>query len=140
MYPMRNYTYWGLMEVIVKKLEIMIMTFERAYNLMKSDKMFEEMFKHQYSPLHVEPIYNENDRFIGYKLRSKEHEKNDEWILDIIKSKKDQNIIIEDKRLLLKDPSKRNEIFVRDACFLCENIFFAVKKGMEIDDKILNIL
>ena len=120
-----------------------IMTFERAYNLMTSEEhkeKYEKMFNHPYSPLHVKPVY-ENNEFIGYKLRSKEHAENNEWVKDIINNcKNNPNVVIENAYLKLKDPSKRKEIFIQDACFLCENIFFAVKKGIEIDEDILDIL
>ncbi|WP_456473117.1 hypothetical protein [Methanocaldococcus sp.] len=122
---------------------IKIMTFERAYNLMTDEEhkeKYKEMLDHPYSPLHVMPIY-ENNMFVGYKLRSKEHAEKNQWIKDIIDNyENNPDIIIENDYLKLKDPSKRKEVFIQDACFLCDNIFFAVKSGMEIDDKILNIL
>lgn len=116
-----------------------ILTFERAYHCISLDKRFKEMMQRQDSPLHLEPIYDSRKTFIGYRLRSSEHEKNDEWILDVIKKKNDPNVEIKNKSLILRDPSKRKEIFLRDCCFFCKNIFFANEKGIDIDAHILNI-
>jgi hypothetical protein len=46
---------------------------------------------------------------------------------------------IKSKSLILKDDSKRREIFFRDCCFLCENGFYAEGKGIDIDENILEI-
>ena len=74
-------------------------------------------------------------------MRSTEHEKNGEWILDVIKKRNYPNVEIDlkNKTIILRDPSERKEIFLRDCCFLCENIFFAKGKGIDIDKEILNI-
>lgn len=116
-----------------------ILTFERAYHCFSLDRRFEEMMQRQDSPLHLEPIYDSRKTFIGYRLCSTEHEKNDEWILDVAKKKNDPKIEIKNESLILRNPSKRKEIFLRDCCFLCENIFFARGKGIDIEADILNI-
>jgi len=94
------------------------------------------------SPLYLKPIYDNGETFIGYKLRSTKHKEDDEWILDIVKDRNDPNVEIDlkNKTIILKNPSKRKEIFLRDCCFLCENIFFAKGKGIDIDKEILDIL
>ncbi len=117
-----------------------ILTFERAYHICSSDKQFEEMMQLQNSPLHLEPIYDDGKTFIGYKLRSTIHE-DDDWISDVIENKNDPNVEIDlkNKTIILKNSSKRKDIFLRDCCFLCENIFFARGKGIDIDENILNI-
>jgi len=114
------------------------LTFEKAYNTLSSDEQFKEMVMRKNSPLHLEPIYNETKTFIGYKLRSTEHEENNEWIFDVMKEK-NADVRIKGKMLILKDPSRRKEVFSRDCCFLCENIFFAEGKGIDIGDDILRI-
>jgi len=118
-----------------------ILTFEKAYHICSSDKRFKKMMQRQDSPLYLEPIYDSGKTFIGYKLRSTEHEKNDEWILDVIKKRNYPNVEIDlkNKAIILRNPSKRKEIFLGDCCFLCENIFFAKGKGIDIDKEILNI-
>ncbi len=117
-----------------------LFTFERAYHILSSDNQFKKMILDEYSPLHLEPLYDEKKSFIGYKLRSKEHEKDDKWILDIIENKNDPNVEIIDRLLILKEPSKRKEVFNVDCCFLCENIFYAKGKGIDIDKSIIGIL
>jgi len=115
-----------------------VLTFERAYNILSSKKEFKKMMEEEYSPLNLEPLYDRGT-FIGYKLRSKEHEKKNEWVLDVIKKKNNPDTILKEKTLLLEDPYKRNEVFIRDCVFLCENIFFAEGKGIDIDEGILSI-
>ena len=116
-----------------------ILTFEKAYNTFSKDSGFKKMMDEEESPLHLKPIYNNKGIFIGYKLKSTMHEENNEWILDIITRRDNSNVKLEGKSLILKDPSKRKETFVRDCVFCCENIFFATGKGIDIDDKILEI-
>jgi hypothetical protein len=116
-----------------------ILTFEKAYNTFSKDSRFKKMMDEEDSPLHLKPIYNNKGIFIGYKLRSTMHEKNNEWILDIITRRDNSNVKLEGKSLILKDPSKRKETFVRDCAFCCKNIFYANGKGIDIDDKILEI-
>jgi len=117
---------------------VKVLTFERAYNVLSSKKEFKKMIEEEDSPLHLEPIYK-GGTFVGYKLRSKEHENNSEWVMDVTKNETDPDVELEGKKLLLKDPSKRKEIFIRDCVFLCENIFFAEGKGIDIDEDILSI-
>jgi len=118
-----------------------ILTFEKAYHSCLSDKQFKKMMQQQGSPLNLEPIYDSRKTFIGYKLRSTEHKENDDWILDVIEKRNDPNVEIdfENKTMTLRNPSNRKEIFLRDCCFLCENIFFARGKGIDIKEDILNI-
>ena len=116
-----------------------ILTFEKAYNTFSKDSRFKKMMDEEDSPLHLKPIYDNKGIFIGYKLRSTMHGKDNDWILDIIAKRNNSNVKLEDKSLILKDPSKRKETFVGDCVFCCENIFFANGKGIDIDDKILEI-
>lgn len=106
-------------------------TFEDAYNIFSNNNEFPELFSDACSPLHVEPI-NEDGRF-GYKLRSKFHKKNNDWITDIVNSINDVDIK-GDKFLLNKDVPR--EKLVKDCCFTCENIFFAEGEGIEINNEI----
>ena len=117
---------------------VKVLTFERAYNILSSKKEFKKMMEEKYSPLHLEPIYK-GGTFVGYKLRSKEHEGDNKWVRDVIKRKDYPNVKLEGKSFCLKDLSKREEVFVRDCVFLCENVFFAEGKGIDIDEDILSI-
>jgi len=117
-------------------------TFEKMYNYMFNKKEFYGMLNHKKSPMHIEPKYNNNEGslFIGYKFRGTFHSENNSWILDITSKKNQPELEISNMNLILKNPSKRKEIFNRDCCFLCKNLFFANGKGIEIDSKILKFL
>jgi len=117
-----------------------IMTFERAFNEFINDKRFKEMIECKHSPLIVKPIYDVRGNFIGYERRSGEHKDNNVWVEDITGKKYNSEIIVNGDKLLLKNPSRRWEILTMDCCFICENIFFAEGKGIDIDEDIINIL
>lgn len=114
-----------------------LLTFERAFLVLQPQKAFEPMIRCSNSPLHLEPIFKEKT-FVGYKLRSKLHEKRNEWIADVI-DEKDRRVEIKENEILLKDPETRKDVFIKDCCFLCENLFFAEGKGLEIGQEILTI-
>lgn len=108
-----------------------LFTFEEAYNFFYNNNEFPELKSDAKSPLHLEPIYEDN-RF-GYKLISEFHKKNNFWVTDIVNSVKDVDII--GKKFLLKKGVSREKL-VKDCCFTCENIFFADGQGIEINDEI----
>lgn len=115
-----------------------VLTFKRAYDLLSGNAKFKEMVDDVESPLHLKPIRD------GYEHRSELHEEKErenEWVKDVIDKNKDiKHVEVKGNKLLLKDPSLRKDIFVRDCCFLCDNLFFAKGKGIDIDKRILNIL
>jgi len=113
-----------------------IFTFEHAYKRYFKKKEFQFLVNHNCSPLHVEPMYTNND-FQGYKLISKMHDKNNEWIEDIA-GKNNNGITINSKCFHLKDGYSR-DILRRDCCFICENIFFAEGKGIDIGNDLLHL-
>ena len=116
------------------------MTFEYAWNNLKEQK-YEKIrtnikFSEEY-PLHVKPIY-ENGIFIGYRHINKLHEKNNDWIRDLTSKRKGYSV--NGKIIKLNDVSERYEVFNRDCVILLENIFFANGRGIDVDEKILEIL
>lgn len=116
-----------------------LFTYERAYNeFWKTNSKFKKMLSEEFSPLNLKPIY-EDGSFVGYRLHNSLHEENNEWVLDVINRKDDKNVKIMGKKLILKDPSQRKDVFSKDCCFLCDNIFFAKGKGIDIDEKIIQI-
>lgn len=117
-----------------------VLTFEKAYIKLSSNQQFREMINCQESPLHLKPLYDKSGIFIGYELCSEMHKSNNDWVLDIMQKKNHPGVEIKNKSLILKNPYKRKEIFVRDCCFLCENIFYAEGKGLDVDKDIINIL
>ena len=116
---------------------IKLLTFERAYHLYAENEDFKSMVNNPISPLHVKPLYNQNNEFIGYELISKMHEDNNEWIKDIAKTDF-KGISSDSKSFKLKDGFSR-EILEKDCCFICENIFFAEGGGFEIDSELLQL-
>ena len=65
------------------------------------------------------------------------------WESDIVKPKtlKDSALVRKNgNELILVNPSEKKSVFTRDCCFICDNIFFADGKGIDIDDVILEIL
>ncbi len=116
-----------------------VMTFEQAFHLFSADRRFRAMFRLPHSPMHLEPLYK-GEQFVGYRLRSKEHEKGDAWVTDVVPAKNQGQVRVEGRSLFLLDPSRRKDVLTRDCCFLCENIFYARGKGIEIDHEILGIL
>ena len=114
-----------------------LLTFEMAYHSFVKNTAFKTMVKAPYSPLHVEPLYDQNNKFKGYKLISKLHKEDNEWIKDIAMSNF-KGIQYDSKSFKLKDGFSRT-ILDKDCCFVCENIFFAEGKGLEIDGKLLQL-
>ena len=110
-----------------------VMTFEYAYNSL-SDQKFYKMRNHSHSPLHVKPLYNSDDILIGYQHNSKEHMKNDSWISDLERNHKEISISRENRQIFCDQRP-----FSRDVCMLFKNIFFAVKRGITIDEEILEV-
>lgn len=100
---------------------------------LKSD--FEKIKNLADSPLHIQPIF-ENNLLIGYELRSSYHF--GKWFNDIA-SDKSKLRISNKKKVILKNPDEHHEVFDRDCCLLFENIFYAEGKGLEIDSEILTI-
>ena len=96
---------------------------------------FEKMRALSDSPLHIQPIFD-NDMFKGYELRSTYH--TSKWFNDIAGDKSKLNIINE-KTIQLKNFEDRWEVFDKDCCLLFENLFSAEGEGLEIDNEILNI-
>lgn len=133
------------------------LTFEGMYNYiytledkdLKNDFLL--MTQQKCSPLHIKPIYKDNGRFKGYKLRSLKHIN---WIKDITSFNNTSDIAIEEnieieedflkdikvKALIIKKNADRKKVLNRDCCFLFKNIFFAKGQGIEIDGKVLSIL
>lgn len=116
------------------------LTFERAYKIYSKSKSFQKVMNATLSPIHVKPKYKDG-RFIGYKHRKELHKNS--WEDDIVKSKvlKDSALVRKNgNELILVNPSMRKSLFTRDCCFVCDNIFFANGKGIDIDNVILDIL
>jgi hypothetical protein len=116
------------------------LTFERAYKIYSKSKRFQKVMNATESPIHIKPMYKDG-HFIGYKHRKELHKES--WVSDILKPKaRKHNALVRKigNELILVDPSKRKTVFTRDCCFVCENIFFAKGKGIDIDDVILDIL
>jgi len=63
-----------------------------------------------------------------------------EWVRDVTSKYGDPSLKITWNELVLANPENRWELLDRDACFLCENIFFAEGRGIEVEGDILNIL
>ena len=116
-----------------------VMTFERAFHLMISNPRFKDLLERRDSQLHLEPVYDGGD-LKGYKLRSNFHIRKKEWVRDLTSKERDHRMEITRKSLILKNPEERWELLNRDACFFCENIFFAEEQGIEIKSGILDIL
>jgi len=115
-----------------------VMTFEIAYNERES-LGFQKMLQEHLSPLHVQPIYN--NAFIGYKHISSLHESC--WVSDLTRNKVARltsQVHMDKGNILLKQGIDRHQVFTRDCCFLCENIFFAHEAGIQITEKMLDLL
>ena len=113
-----------------------IMTFERAWSFFKTKGKIPET-------LHLRPLYRKG-QLIGYKHVGGLHKENNEWIWDIVnkRRKRIRNLyFVEDSELILKNVRDRQEVFERDCCFICDNIFFAGNNvtGMKITKKIVDI-
>lgn len=118
-----------------------VFTFEYMHTFIDSleDKKektdFEEMRACDKSPLHILPVIK-NDMFIGYKSRETYHK--NKWFEDFT-SEKSKLKIFNGKRIELKNPEERFDIFDKDCCLLFNNIFYAEGQGIEIDNETLNI-
>jgi len=116
-----------------------IMTYEEAYNSLSKNKDFSELFNFD-SPLHLKPIY-ERDKFTGYEHITSKHE--EDWVWDVINKRKkkiSKKYSVDGSTVKLNSGAHRNDVFSLDCCFICENIFYAKGLGLEINDKLINIL
>ncbi len=114
-----------------------LMTFEHAY-LNLSGSKYKEMRGLSDSPLHLRPLYDAGGKFLGYKHTSSLHERDDDWIMDLISHESEKT-----KRRgeeLRFHELDRFEAFPRDCCLLLENLFYARGEGSKITDEILGIL
>jgi hypothetical protein len=116
-----------------------VMTFEAAYNNLNGPN-FQDMRCHDFSPLHVKPLYDRAGEFLGYEHISREHEREDNWVLDFTDRHSSPYFIRKGTQLLIKPNTGRSQAFPRDCCFLCDNIFYAQGAGIPITDKILAVL
>lgn len=116
---------------------IEVMTFAEAYHKLYGEE-YEKLRNHRMSPLHLKPIY-EREKLIGYEHVSLEHIQNDAWVSDVISHKNIQNVIVEDRIILLKKGTPE-KIFDRDCCMLLRNLFFASGKGIRFDNMGLSLL
>ncbi|HDS30780.1 MAG TPA: hypothetical protein ENN67_07025 [Firmicutes bacterium] len=128
-----------------------VMTFFNAYRLIDEPEFqsldvveIDGKPGENHSPLHVMPI-GLMGKLSGYRHRTKYHDKIDrdglpEWVKDIVDPRDKAGISITGDDMMLVDISKRKDVLRRDVCFLCENIFFASEKGMEIDNELVSIL
>jgi hypothetical protein len=74
----------------------------------------------------------------GYKHVSQFHE--GVWAMDLVNSMRSKAVEFANDCLLLRPDTSSWEGFPRDACALCENIFFARGCGLAIDAEVLEIL
>jgi len=129
-----------------------LMTFEQAYKEFKDGGMDPHFFNNRCSPIHVKPDYDDLGNFRGYIRRSNLHNKKlghgvYKWHRDFTRKrnktiKESSEITINPDEIRLNNATQHERIkhFNLDCCFLCEKIFFALGKGMSINDEILNIL
>jgi hypothetical protein len=112
-----------------------VMTFYKAYDLFSNNVRFEKLMHHYASPMHVEPILDvDSHELIGYRHRSQQHSKKDEWISDLVQNVSHIEHSYEEIKLM------PGYIFDRDCCMLLENRFFAQNEGIQIDDDAVKIL
>lgn len=114
-----------------------LMTFETAYNTLTGPE-FQEMRSHEYSPLHLKPVYDGAGGFSGYQHCSREHE--GRWVLDVVGNRNHPQIEVSENQVCLLTKADRYQIFTRDCCFLCENNFFANETGLTITDQVMMVL
>jgi hypothetical protein len=74
-----------------------MMTFEHAYNCLTGSQ-FSHLRAHEYSPLHVRPIYSGGE-FVGYEHCSREHEGH--WYADLLQGETHSSAYIRGRQLLL---------------------------------------
>lgn len=113
------------------------MTFRAAYRDLDGPR-YRRMRECGHSPLHVQPIV-EDGRLVGYEHRSQMHVKNDEWVMDLVKSRS-RYATLSGNRLRLRPGVSAWQGFSRDLCALFENVFFAAGCGQTIDEGVLSIL
>lgn len=126
-------------------------TFEKAFNIFSKKKEFSKMMDEEESPMHLEPLYNSNQIFVGYKHRNKFHNyfgktrngRFPKWVLDITRYPYHSKINIDyvGKKVSIKNKyfEERKDLFSRDCCFNCDNLFFAEGTGLKINDDLLRI-
>ena len=108
-----------------------LFTFEEMYKEMEKNKIFSPLLKSKNSPLHVYPRYSDSNGnlFDGYTLCKTYHNTNFEWVMDIISNKNHPEILVQNNQLLLKNSSKRFDVFNRDCCFYIK--IFSMLRGKE---------
>jgi hypothetical protein len=116
-----------------------IMTFAAAYHATEGDARFRKLRDHSHSPRHLRPMYSEN-RLVGYEHISREHDRGDAWVMDLIKSRDSPLVAQDGKRLLLRPWVNAWDGFPRDATLFLDNIFFARGRGLSIDPALVSIL
>lgn len=114
-----------------------VMTFERAFRLFNASRRIPRS-------LHLQPLY-QNGQLVGYKHVGRLHKKDNDWVWDIINRRRKTigNLYsLKDSQLILKDGRYRQDVFERDCCFVCENLFFVGDGvvGMEITKNTVDIL
>lgn len=113
-----------------------IMTFARArWEL--TGKRYRELRDDKQSPLHVAPVLAAG-ALVGYRHVSDFHDK--AWMMDLVASRHTRAVTLEGSRLLLRPGVSPWKGFPRDACALCENLFFARGQGLALDTDALAIL
>ncbi len=130
---------------------IKVMTFAIASRLL-DDPAFESLEEvksekepgKNLSPLHLHPLVLMGN-LSGYIHRSDHNSKVGKdgiphWVKDVMDPREKGNVTITKDQVLLEDLSQRTKVFNRDCCFLCENLFFAQTKGIEITDKLIEML
>lgn len=145
--PNKNYHYSEKRKILWFGKILKAMTYEKAYTFFNSDLKYKEltkkMMQHNCCPLNFAPIYSLNQNFRGYEYIKNLHKENDNWIQDITS----KNFIEDDKilskknrKLILSNSAKREEVFIKDCVYLCSNEFFAEGKGIKINNKIIELL
>ena len=115
-----------------------VMTFAFAYGYLNGSR-YRRMRERRDSPLHVRPIVDAG-RLVGYEPRSELHADRDAWIPDIVRFPRSPLVRKEGRRLLLQEGASAWAGFPRDACLLFENVFFALGRGRDVDDRLVAIL
>jgi len=141
----------GVRKVVWIGKMIRVMTFEVAFRLLENPE-FESLINVEVkgksgknmSPMHVEPLELMGN-LSGYRRRSEFHnkvgkDKIPEWVKDVMNPRDKDSFMITTDQILLDDLSQRRKLLTRDCCFLCENIFFADGKGIDIGDEMVNVL
>ena len=125
-----------------------VMTFAEAHAGLNGGK-FARLRQHPSSPLHVQPIMDQRE-IVGYEHASDEHSGRDKkkpydsWVYDLITNPGRDGVIVEndgqqDRKVICID-GNHGQVFDRDCCMLLENVFFASRHGVELDEVALDIL